>query len=341
MKKRNIIILLIQTSLAIVVAVLLIVMSGRDPVASVKQFLYGIAGSINGVTEILVEATPLIFLGLGISVAFTTGFFNIGAEGQFYLGALIATMVAVWFPLPRPFGLIVAMILSFIAGGVWAFIPAFLKSKFGISETVNTIMLNYIAIMIVGIMIRSSLQDPTEFLAQSSKIEKAMRIPRLFPPSRLHLGFLIAIIVAFLVYFITRHTTIGYEMKISGLNDRAAYCTGLNVMKSVLFSAFLSGGLAGLAGMNELLGVQYRLLEGLSGGKGYTAILIALLAKNHPLKVIVVSLLFATLQVGASTMQRQMAIPASIVSIITGFIVLMVLSKDLFRSCTENKRDLS
>ena len=233
------------------------------------------------------------------------------------------------------------MIFSFIAGGVWAFIPAFLKSKFGISETVNTIMLNYIAIMIVGIMIRSSLQDPTEFLAQSPKIEKAMRIPRLFPPSRLHLGFLIAISVAFLVYFITRHTTIGYEMKISGLNDRAAYCTGLNVMKSVLFSAFLSGGLAGLAGMNELLGVQYRLLEGLSGGKGYTAILIALLAKNHPLKVIVVSLLFATLQVGASTMQRQMAIPASIVSIITGFIVLMVLSKDLFSSCTENKRDLS
>ena len=104
MKKRNIIILLIQTSLAIVVAVLLIVMSGRDPIASVKQFLYGIAGSINGVTEILVEATPLIFLGLGISVAFTTGFFNIGAEGQFYLGALIATMVAVWFPLPDLLG---------------------------------------------------------------------------------------------------------------------------------------------------------------------------------------------------------------------------------------------
>ena len=276
-------------------------------------------------------------MGLGVSISFQTGFFNIGAEGQFYMGALMATFVAVMMPGPAWMRCILAIVVAFLFGGIWAFIPAVLKNKMGISETVSTIMFNYIATMFVGIAVRGVLMDSSDYLPQSAKTD--CNLPRLFPPTRLHLGFIIAIAIAVLIWFIMKRTTLGYELKISGSNARGAFCVGIPVQRSLLTAAILSGGLSGIAGSVELLGVQHRLMENLSAGNGFTAILIALLAKNHPLGVILVSILYATLQVGANTMQRQMGIPSSIVSIVIGFIVFLVLAKDFWKLHNQAKLD--
>ena len=283
------------------------------------------------------RATPLMLLGLGVAITFRAGFLNLGAEGQLYMGALASTAVALL--LPDSLGLLrmpLAILAAFLAGGLWVLLPAWMKSRLGISETVNTIMFNYIAIMIVGICIRGGLQEAGSSLPQSAPIPEELALPLLLNPTRLHAGTILAVAAVFITWFLLYKTTLGFEMQMVGFSKRAALCTGLSVPKSLLLSALIGGGLAGLAGFNEVFGIQHRLLEGVSGGNGYTAILVALLAFNHPLRVMLVSIGLAALQVGAATMQRTLGIPSSIVSIIIGFIVLMILCGSLPQIWAEN-----
>ena len=320
---------LVYILLTVLLSAGVIMGAGADPVKSFGVFFYGIFGNLNGFGEIFVKATPLILAGLGISVGMQSGFFNIGAEGQMYMGAVGAAVVAlVPLPLPTFARLLLSVIAAGVLGGIWSLVPGLLKSQFGISEIINTLMLNYIAFDLVGILIRGALQDKSDFLPQSEKL--ALVLPLILKPTRLHLGFVLALVLVVLVWWLLQKTSLGYEMKVVGHNPRAAQCTGISVMKSVVAAAFLSGALGGIAGASELLGVQHRLLEGIAAGNGYTAILVALLGKNNPFGVCAAAIGFAALQVGASTMQRQMGIPSSIVSIITGFIVLLILSSSLF-----------
>lgn len=337
--KRKVLFAGVQVGVILIMGIILLLLAGASPGRAFNAFFFGIFGNINGFGEIFVRATPLIFIGLGISTAFKTGYFNIGAEGQFYIGALAATAIALAFPGLSGFvKVLLATIAAFICGGIWAFIPAFMKNKLGISETISTIMFNYIAIMIVGIAIRGPLQDSAVALPQSPYLMDA-RLPEIMPPTRLHVGFLIALACVFLVWFLMYRTTLGIEMRMSGLNYRAAICTGIPVTKSLILSALLSGGLAGLAGMSEVLGIQHRLMEGISNNNGYTAVLVALLASNHPVGVLIAAVGLATLQVGANTMQRQLGVPSAIVSILIGFIVLILLARDFPSIHIEHKRE--
>jgi simple sugar transport system permease protein len=296
------------------------------------MFFYGILGNKIGFMEIFVKATPLIFTGLACAVAFKSGFFNIGAEGQFYIGALCSAAVALGLPnVPGTLRILLAFIAGFIGGGLWSLIAALFKEKFGISEIIVTIMLNYIAINFIGIAVRSFLMDPASSIPQSARISMDSTLPLLMRPSRLHAGFLVAVIAVILVWIIMNKTTIGYEIKAVGFNKRAAYCSGISTAKSIVTAAFLSGGLAGIAGVVEVLGIQKKLLEGISSDCGYTAVLIALLASNHPIGVFIAAIGFATLQVGANTMQRQLGIPYAIVNTLMGLVVLLLLAKELFR----------
>lgn len=327
--KKRFVMSIVQVASVLAVCMLLILISGVNPIAALGVFVQGIFGNCNGVAEVFIKAVPLMLAGLGIAVAFQTGFFNLGAEGQLYMGALTATVIVLALDfLPGLMRILAAVLTAFVVGGIWAFIPAFLKNKLEISEAITTIMFNYIALMIVGVAIRGPLQDPSDFLAQSPMIDNGARLSLLLPPTRLHSGFIIAVLAGACVWFLMKKTTVGYELRMVGLNRRTAYCNGLPVVKSFIFSALLSGGLAGLAGMNEVLGVQFRLLEGISSNNGYTAVLIALLARNNPLGVIGASLALAAVQVGANAMQRKMGVPSSIVSIFIGLIVLMVLCKE-------------
>ncbi|MEA4942592.1 MAG: ABC transporter permease [Oscillibacter sp.] len=308
----------------------LVLFSGADPLQAVKTFFFGVFGTAHGFAEVFVRATPLMLLGLGVAITFRSGFFNLGAEGQLYIGALASTAAALF--LPESLGALrlpLAALAAFLAGGLWVLVPAWMKSRLGISETVNTIMFNYIAVMIVGISIRGVLQEPGSSLPQSAAIPAELTLPQILYPTRLHAGTILAIAAVFLVWFLLYKTTLGFEMQMVGYSKRAALCTGLSVPRSLILSAVVGGGLAGLAGFNEVFGVQYRLLEGVSGGNGYTAILVALLAFNRPVRVMLVSIGLAALQVGAATMQRTLGIPSSIVSIIIGFIVLMILCGEL------------
>lgn len=327
----NILNILVVILIVLIVATLLIIVANKSPIKAYGAFMFGIFGTMNGFVEIFVKATPLIFAGLGIAIAFKSGFFNIGAEGQLYMGAIGAAATSILLTgVPGYIRLILSVIVAFVFGGLWALIPGLLKAKFNISEIITTIMFNYIAINITALVVRGVLKDANGYVPQSSIIEESSRLPGLLPPTRLHAGFLIALAMVFIIWVIMQKTTVGYELQVVGTNKRAAKCTGISVMKNIILSAFLSGGLAGLAGMGEVLGLQFRLLDGISGGNGYTAILVALLGFNNPIGVLISALGFAALQVGSNTMQRQVGIPASIVSIILGLVVLLILAKDIF-----------
>lgn len=328
-KKEKVIQGLVIALITIAVGTVLIMMSNANPVEAYANFFKGIFGNLNGFCEVFVKATPLIFTGLGCAVAFRTGFFNIGAEGQFYVGALTASMVAL--NVQGTAGIVLAIAAGFLAGGVWALIAAVFKAKLGISEIIVTIMLNYIAINLVGIAVRTFLMDPSGSVPQSAKFDPSVWIPQLLPPTRLHAGFILALVSVAVVWFLLEKTTVGYEIKVVGFNKRAAACNGISVMKNIVISAFLSGGLAGMAGVVEVLAIQKKLLEGISSNCGYTAVLIALMAGNHPVGVIVASVAMAAMQVGANTMQRQLGVPSAIVDILIGLVVLLILAKGLIR----------
>lgn len=328
-KKEKVIQGLVIALITIAVGTVLIMMSNANPAEAYANFFKGIFGNLNGFCEVFVKATPLIFTGLGCAVAFRTGFFNIGAEGQFYVGALTASMVAL--NIQGAAGIVLALAAGFLAGGVWALIAAVFKAKLGISEIIVTIMLNYIAINLVGIAVRTFLMDPAGSVPQSAKFDSSVWLPQLLPPTRLHAGFILALVSVAVVWFLLEKTTVGYEIKVVGFNKRAAACNGISVMKNIVISAFLSGGLAGMAGVVEVLAIQKKLLEDISSNCGYTAVLIALMAGNHPVGVIVASVAMAAMQVGANTMQRQLGVPSAIVDILIGLVVLLILAKGLIR----------
>ncbi len=317
---------------------LLITLANASPIEAYQMFFRGIFGNVTNFCEVFVKATPLILTGLGCAVAFKTGFFNIGAEGQFYMGAVAATSVALGLTgVPGPLRILLAMAAGFICGGLWALIAAVFKARFGISEIIVTIMLNYIAINFVGIAVRTFLMDPAGSVPQSARIGSEAAFKLLMPPTRLNMGFIIAIAAVILVWVLMEKTTAGYELKVVGSNRRGAKCMGISVMKNTILSAFLSGGLAGMAGVIEILGIQKKLLEGISSDCGYTAVLVALLASNHPIGVFFSAVGLAAMQVGANSMQRQMGVPSAIVNILVGMVVLLVLGKRIFQFKSKKK----
>lgn len=318
--------------LTLVISALLIMACGASPVEAAGLFVKGIFGTKSSFAEIFVKACPLILTGLGCAVAFRTGFFNIGAEGQFYVGALAATMVALGLPqVPGVVRIVLCFVAAFVCGGLWALIAAVFKTRFNISEIIVTIMLNYIVINFLGYAVRSFLMDPAGNVPQSAKIDQAVQLPNLITSTRFHAGIVLAFVLAAVVWFLMEKTTVGYELKAVGLNPRAAACNGVPVVRSIISSAFLSGGLAAIAGSIEVLAIQKKLMEGISADCGYTAVLIALVAFNRPLGVVAVAILYAAMEVGASSMQRQLGVPSAIVSILIGVVVVLILAKEMLR----------
>lgn len=312
-------------------AILLIIASGADPVNALSIFWNGIFGNKNSFCEVFVKATPLILTGLACAVAFRTGFFNIGAEGQFYIGAIAASAIALRCDfIPPTLRIICAFAAGFIAGGLWSLIAALFKLKFKISEIIVTIMLTYIAVNFLGVAVRTFLQDPAGNMPQSEKLENALVLPKLLVGTRLHPGFFIALAMALLVWFVMDKTTWGYELRVVGFNPRAAQCCGISVTGGVIRAAMLSGGLAGMAGVIEVLAIQKKLLESFSADCGYTGVLIALLAANKPQLVPFVAILYAAVTVGAATMQRRAGVPSAMVNVLIGFAVVVLLMRSMF-----------
>lgn len=322
---------------------IMIAMVGSDVPTAISGFIKGIFGSKYALAEVFVKATPLTLTGLGVAVGFKSGYNNIGAEGQLYMGAIAITAVAMLFPgLPTILMIPLGILAGFITGGIWSLIPGVLKAKFNISEVIVTIMFNYIAISILGILVRTILQDKTGSFPMSPILPDAAALPIIIKATRLHGGAVIAVICAVLVYILIWKTPIGYEMRAVGLNPRGSKVAGISLYKSIVLSSLISGGLAGIAGVSEIAGLHHKLLEGISPNYGYTAIIVALLGRNHPVGVILAAIGVSALEVGSKAMQRASGVPASISSIIMGVIVVLILARNtIFKKLIDDKKEVS
>lgn len=317
--------------LAFLFGAVLLWLLGVNPLEAYAAMFVGVFGSVSGITQAVVKATPLLLVGLGICIAFRASVINIGGEGQIILGALAAT----WFSLtlrtwPGWILLPLTLIVSFIGGSFWGFIPGILKARFRVNEILSTVMLNAIALQFMNLMIRGPLIDPAgvtagTYLAQSERLPEQVWLPRLVPQTLLHTGFLIAIALAFVVYIFLWRTTIGYRIRAVGLNPDASRYAGISVPVFQALSLTLAGGFAGLAGAVEVLGVHHRLLDGITGGYGFTGIVAALFGGLHPIGTIPASILFGGLLVGADKMQHAVQVPSSLIGAILGLVVLFVV----------------
>lgn len=282
----------------------------------------------------LVRATPLILTGLAVAIAFRAGVFNIGAEGQFIVGAAAATAAALAMHSLPAFILVPSMlVLGFGAGALWAWIAAILRARFHVLEVISTIMLNFVALHLVSYLVRGPLQEPTHIYPQTVTFVDAARLPRFGSTTRLHLGFLVAVVACVAAWFVVRYTAAGFRLRAVGANPDAARSAGMIDAARTTMRAFLiSGALAGLAGAIEVSGVTYALYENISPGYGFTAIAVALLAQLNPLAVVGTGILFGALEAGATAMQRDAGVPSVVVSIVEALIILVLLALDRFRS---------
>lgn len=280
------------------------------------------------VSATLVRATPLLFVGLAVALAFRAGVLNIGAEGQLILGAIGASAVALALPTwPRPAVILLMLLAGGIAGGLWAGIAAMLRRRFGVLEVISTIMLNFVAAALVSWTVRGPLQEPTRVYPMSESFANAARWPFLVPGQRLHLGFALGLAAALALWFVLRRTALGFRIRAVGAGASAAESAGGISTARVTAQTFVASGvLAGLAGASEVGGVTWALYEGLSPGYGYTAIAVALLARLDPRWVVVTAIGFGALEAGGASMQRSAGVPAVAVQIITATLLLTVLA---------------
>ena len=274
----------------------------------------------------LVRATPLLITGLAVALAFRAGIWNIGAEGQLLAGAVVATFIGThWEARPLP-GLIIVFLAAALAGATWAAVPALLRRRFGVLEVITTIMLNFIAELLVSFLVHGPLQEAGHTYPQSDPIADAFRLDPLVEGTRLTMAFPAAIVLAVALWFFLMRTRPGFALRAAGTNPRAAEVSGRIAVAQVTATAFLaSGAIAGLAGAAEVSGVTFALYEKLSPGYGYTAIAVALLARLNPLAVIPSALFFGFLEAGASGLQRSAGIPSVTVYAVEAVIILVVV----------------
>ena len=310
-----------------------------DPARIVNALRGGDAKEIrqafNPFLESLVQATPYIFAGLAVALGFRSGLFNIGVEGQLFIGAACATYVGYSITgLPAYIHMPLAFLAGAAGGAFWAFIPGFLKAKTGGHEVINTIMMNWIAFRLTEWLLSGPMSRPgSGGLPLSPIIQKTAEIPQFFgSPIRFHLGFFIALLVAWLVWWFLFKTTWGLNLRTVGTNPRAARYAGLNTSKSIILAMTLSGALAGMAGAVQILAVNHSMALGLSSGYGFDSIALALIGNNHPVGVILSSLLFGTLRNGATRMMVVSSIPIDIVDVIQAIILMFVAAPAIIRS---------
>ena len=322
--------------LALLIGAVMLLFLKVNPLTAYAEMVGGALGSVSGLTQTLVKATPLLLVGLGICIAFRASMINIGGEGQIIVGALAAT----WFPLtfrdwPGWLLIPLTLLVGFIAGAMWGFIPGILKARLKVNEILTTVMMNAIALQLMNLMIRSVLMDPAgitagTYLAQSERLPEQSWLIRLVPQTMLHTGSLIAVVLAIIVYIFLWRTTIGYRIRAVGFNPDAARFSGINVAFNQALSLTLAGGFGGIAGAIEVLGVQHRLLEGITSGYGFSGIVAALFGGLHPLGTIPASILFGALLVGGDKMQRAVQVPNSLIDAILGLVVLFVVGSALW-----------
>jgi simple sugar transport system permease protein len=312
---------------------ILIAFAGVNPLEAYRQIVVSAFGSRLSITETLARTTPLILTGLAVAVAFRVRLWNIGAEGQFYAGALTAAALghSALSGLPSVLAIPALMLAGAVAGALLLLGPALLRLRFGVDEVVTTLLLNFVAILFVSMMIEGPFRDPLAFgWPQSVPISPDVALPKLVPRTRLHIGLLVAIGAAAVVWAVQARTVFGFESRAAGLSPRAAEFAGLSLPRTLIAIAGLSGALAGLAGAIEVAGLKGYVTTDLSPGYGYSGIVVAMLAAQHPIGVVAAALFVAVVFVGADGMSRALGVPSFIADVIVAISLLTMLVALMF-----------
>jgi simple sugar transport system permease protein len=312
----------------LLIGALLILLAGADVREAYTAMLRGAFGGPRQLTETVLKAAPLLLVGLGLTVAFRARVWNIGGEGQYYMGALFGGVIALTFPeWPRPLLLVIMLLAAAAGGALWAMLAGVLKVKWGVSEIISTLMLNYVAIFLMEYMARGPLQEPGGYLPESAQFIKAARMPVILG-SRIHLGVVLTVLLVPVVYALLWSTPLGFRLRAVGSRASVARYAGISVNRAILFVMAFSGILIGLAGIIEVSTLHTRLKGAISGGYGFSGILVALMGRMHPVGVAVASVLFAALIIGAEAMHVVSGLPDALADAIQAVIVLSVLAVD-------------
>ena len=318
-------------AIALLLGAVIILLSGQNPVVAYAALFEGALGGIQPITETLVAATPLILGGLAFAVAAQAGLFNIGIEGQLVLGGLAAGLVAALpLGLPAVLHLPLALLAAVVAGGVWGGIPGFLKARTGAHEVITTIMLNYLAFRLSTVVIGLEGRLPVNPNLQATEAAQAgTRLPRFIEGTRMHAGFLLALLAAVVLWYLLYRTTLGYKLRTVGLSRGAAAYAGIAWGATITLAMAMSGILAGLGGATDTLGLQGRYYN-VAAGYGFTSIAVGLVGRNHPLGVVLAGLLFGALSAGATRMQNTAGTSRDLVSVLLGLVILSVSAFAVF-----------
>ncbi len=333
---------------ALLIGAVMLFLLKVNPIEAYKALWDGAFGSSNAFAETLVKATPLLLVGIGICISFRGDVINIGGEGQMIIGAILATWVGLNFTgLPGWLVITLSMIAGFIGGGIWGGIPGVLKAYFSVNEILSTVMMNAIAVQLMNFLLRGPMIDPSQAelaskIPQTARLLEIFRLPRL-APTRLHLGALIAVILAVLVYILLWRTTLGYRIRAVGQNPNASRYAGIKVQRYVVLALLLSGAFSGLAGATQVFGVNYRMItdgssSGFTGSAGFNGIVAALFGQLHPILTIPASILFGALLVGANKMQRVVQVPSALIIALNGLVVVFVVSSEFWRRRRQRRR---
>lgn len=338
----------VATLAALILGATMLLFLKVNPIEAYAALWEGAFGSPNAFAETLVKATPLLLVAIGICISFRGDVINIGGEGQMIIGAIFATWVGLTFTdLPGWVAITLALLAGFVGGAIWGGIPGFLKAYFRVNEILSTVMMNAIAVQLMNFLLRGPMIDPSQAevaskIPQTARLIDAFQLPRLIP-TRLHLGALIAVILAILVYILLWRTTLGYRIRAVGQNPYAARYAGIKIQRYMVLSLLLSGAFAGLAGATQVYGVNYRMItdgssSGFTGSAGFNGIVAALFGQLHPIVSIPASILFGALLVGANKMQRVVQVPSALVIALNGLVVVFVVSSEIWRRRRQKRR---
>ena len=323
----------------LIVGAIFMIIIGADPIEAYKVLWNSSFGSMRGFGEMLVGSIPLIFTGLAVAFGFRIGLFNIGGDGQFLIAYITSAYLGYIVNLPMIIHLPFALLGGMLAAGIYGGFAGYLKATIGVHEVITTIMMNYIALYLVGYLANGPLKADGP-LPATPKIFESARIPRFVPTMRIHYGIFIALGVAVLIYWLLFKTTFGYEIRATGQNADAAEFGGINVARNMMLAMFISAALAGLAGTSQALGMEYRAYQPFGFiGYGFTGIAVALVGKSHPFGVVLAALLFGILNRGAMMMQSMVGVPKEVVEIIQAIIIIFVASEYIFKYLARKWRE--
>lgn len=318
--------------LAFVTGAIVLSLTGYSPIKAYSAMFSGAFGNLYGIGQTLTKATPITFTALAFLFAFKSGLFNIGAEGQLIIGAMASAIVGISFNgLPTLVHIAFALLAGAVAGGLWGFIPAFLRAKFGAHEVITTMMLSYVAAYLTSYMVNYPFKAPG-WVAQTVPILESARLPRILSPTQLSASLYLVMLLVVLTEYILRRTVLGFELRATGLNPNAAENAGINVRREMILALVISGAIAGLGGSGEILGVHRRFIDGFSPGYGWDGLAVALVGGLNPVGAFLAAILFGALRNGGMVMTRVTGVPLDIVFLLQALVILFVAAPKMIRA---------